>query len=84
MGDYIILMVESAFIRYVLNYDVRQFHRTLWNDELEIMWQEGSHFTPLYQYLALRKQKKRKISSEGYLVSSSRFESENFWITKKQ
>lgn len=84
MGDYSIPLVESAFIRPLLNYAVRQFHKTLWNNELEIMWQEGSRITPLSQYLALKKRRKRKISSKIYLVSSSRFESGILWSTKKQ
>jgi hypothetical protein len=53
MGDYSTPLVESAFILRVFNYTVRQFHKTLWKDELEIMWQKGSQIAPLSQNLAL-------------------------------
>jgi len=38
MDNYRILLAESTIIRRVLNYVFHQFHNTLWNEELEIMW----------------------------------------------
>ena len=64
MGDYNIRLAESAFIYRVLNYALRKFNKTLWNDELETMWQEGPQITLLSQHLTLKKRRKRKMSSK--------------------
>ena len=64
MGDYNIRLAESAFIYRVLNYALRKFNKTLWNDELEAVWQEGPQITLLSQHLTLKKRRKRKMSSK--------------------
>jgi hypothetical protein len=60
MDDYSTLLAESAIIRRVLNYAFRQFHNTSWNEELEIMWQEGPQKYSTFSIFGLEKKKKEK------------------------